>query len=218
MNDIAACFAATREVIAHYFRATILTLFPRAEVPSGYHEFKANLEVHRMPHLCNARFSIASTALFAATIGAAILLPAASAQTLSTSDSALNTGTAASTSYNAPGTGGTNTPVVLATNSSKNLWLMYNNPWGINSGSGTMTQTYSGSGSLTTAIDLTGLPGGGVDAYPFVLYGCDPWMDCYQGQPPQFPKQLSAMSSLSVEHQVCNDGHHHRKRHRSAFR
>lgn len=198
MNDIAACFAATREVIAHYFRATILTLFPRAEVPSGYHEFKANLEVHRMPHLCNARFSIASTALFAATIGAAILLPAASAQTLSTSDSALNTGTAASTSYNAPGTGGTNTPVVLATNSSKNLWLMYNNPWGINSGSGTMTQTYSGSGSLTTAIDLTGLPGGGVDAYPFVLYGCDPWMDCYQGQPPQFPKQLSAMSSLSV--------------------
>ena len=161
--------------------------------------FIPDAEPQHKHHLCDSRFSIGSKALFAAMIGAAILLPAASAQTLVTSDSALNTGAAASTSYNAPGTGGTNTPVHLATNSSKNLWLIYNNPWGINSGSGTMTQTYSGSGSLTTAINLTGLPGGGVDAYPFVLYGCDPWMDCYQDQPPQFPKQLSAMSSLMTD-------------------
>jgi hypothetical protein len=62
-----------------------------------------------------------------------------------------------------------------------------------------MTQSYGGNGSITTAINLTGLPGGGVDAYPFVLYGCDPWMDCFQDQPPQFPKQLSAMSSLMVD-------------------
>ncbi len=76
---------------------------------------------------------------------------------------------------------------------------MYDNPWGISSGSGTIIQKYSGSGSFTTTMSLTGLPGGGVDAFPFVLYGCDPWMDCYQDQPPQFPKQLSAMSSLTVD-------------------
>ena len=124
----------------------------------------------------------------------------ASAQTiLTTSDSALNTGSPVSTTYNAPGTNGTNGIVTLATNPSENLWLMYNNPWGINSGSGTITQTYSGKGTMTTAINLTGLPGGGVDAYPFVLYGCDPWMDCYQNQPPQFPAQLSSMSALDLD-------------------
>lgn len=123
----------------------------------------------------------------------------AQAQTLITSDSLLNTGTPTSTTYVAPGTSGINGPITQVSNSSNLLWLMYDNPWGINSGSGTMTQSYSGSGSLTTAISLNGLPGGGVDAYPFVLYGCDPYSDCYNGQPPQFPKQLSAMSSLIVD-------------------
>jgi hypothetical protein len=152
-----------------------------------------------MPHLSNARFSITSKALFAAMIGAAILLPTASAQSLITSDSALDTGAPASTSYSAPGTDGTSTAIHLASNPSKNLWLMYNDPWGKTSGKGTMTQTYSGHGTLTTAINLTGLPKGGVDAFPFVLYGCDPWMDCYQNQPPQFPKKLSAMTAVEID-------------------
>ena len=152
-----------------------------------------------MHHLSNACFTITSKVLFAAAIGAAIFLPAACAQTLITSDSALNTGAAASTSYTAPGTHSSSTAVHLATNSSKNLWLMNNDPWGITKGTGTMTQTYSGRGSITTTINLTGLPRGGVDAFPFVLYGCDPWMNCFQNQPPQFPKKLSAMSSLVVD-------------------
>jgi hypothetical protein len=80
---------------------------------------------------------------------------------------------------------------------------MYPNPWGISKGSGTMSMNYSGSGSIATAINLSGLPGGGVDAYPFLLYGCDPYYGsthlCWQGQPPQFPQQLSAMSSLMVD-------------------
>lgn len=121
------------------------------------------------------------------------------AQTLTTSDSLLNTGSSTTTTYTAPGTSGINGPVSAATDASKNLWLMYDNPWGVKTGSGTIKQTYSGTGSLTTTINLTGLPGGGVDAYPFFLYGCDPWMDCYQDQPPQFPKQLSAMSALNVD-------------------
>lgn len=121
------------------------------------------------------------------------------AQTLITSDSALTNGKATTTTYKAPGTGGINGTVPLASNSATTLWLMYDNPWGINSGSGTITQTYSGTGSITNSINLTGLPGGGVDAYPFVLYGCDPYSDCYNGQPPQFPKQLSSMSSLVLD-------------------
>lgn len=152
-----------------------------------------------MPHLFNARFSIASKVFFAAIIGAASMRPAASAQTLITSDSALNTGAAASISYSAPGKDGRSVPVHLASNSSNNLWLMYNDPWGITSGKGTMTQSYSGHGTFTTVINMTGLPKKGVDAYPFVLYGCDPWMNCYQNQPPQFPMKLSAMSSLVVD-------------------
>lgn len=69
-----------------------------------------------------------------------------------------------------------------------------------------MTQSYSGSGAITTAINLSGLPGAGVDAYPFVLYGCDPWMDCFQDQPPQFPKQLASMSSLNVDFKYVMSG------------
>lgn len=152
-----------------------------------------------MPHLGNSRMSLVSKAFFAAMIGAAILPSAGRSQTLVTTDSLFTMGKAKTTTYNAPGTSGIAGPVALSTDSSKNLWFMYNNPWGIKSGSGTITQTYTGSGSMTTAINLTGLPGGGVDAYPFVLYGCDPWMDCYQDQPPQFPKKISAMSSLTVD-------------------
>lgn len=136
---------------------------------------------------------------FAAAIALSQFSFYALAQTLITSDSALTNGSASTTTYKAPGTGGINGPVPLATSSSTTLWLMYDNPWGINTGSGTMTQTYSGQGSITTSISLTGLPGGGVDAYPFVLYGCDPYSDCYNGQPPQFPKQLSSMSSLVLD-------------------
>jgi hypothetical protein len=152
-----------------------------------------------MSYLINAPTSRLARAFFTALIPLALLPIAASAQTLTTTDSLLNTGSRTVTNYSAPGTGGTGGPVALATNSSQTLWFMYNDPWGITSGSGTMTQTYSGSGAITMAINLSGLPGGGVDAYPMVLYGCDEWMDCYQGQPPQFPKQLSAMSSLTVD-------------------
>jgi len=130
----------------------------------------------------------------------AVLFPIPNAaQTLTTSDSLFKNGTSISTTYTAPGTSGINGPVSASTDASKNLWLMYDNPWGVKTGSGTIKQTYSGTGSLTTTINLTGLPAGGVDAYPFILYGCDPWMDCYQDQPPQFPKQLSAMSALNVD-------------------
>lgn len=152
-----------------------------------------------MPHLCKERIIFALILLFFTAVATAMLLPTVNAQTLTTTDSALNTGAPVSTTYIAPGSSGINGIIHLATSSSKNLWLMYDNPWGISKGSGTISQNYSGNGSIVTSINLTGLPGGGVDAYPFILYGCDPWMDCYQNQPPQFPKQLSSMSSLMVD-------------------
>jgi hypothetical protein len=139
-----------------------------------------------------------------AVVFAALVLPLEGrAQTLTTSDSLLNTGSALSITYTAPGTSGPNGIVHSSSNPSTTLWLMYPNPWGVKTGSGTINMNYSGSGSIATSINLSGIPGGGVDGYPFVLYGCDPYRGagspCYNGQPPQFPQQLSAMSSLQVD-------------------
>ena len=148
-----------------------------------------------MPHPHNVRYCLKMAAIFVA-----LLLPLTGrGQTLITSDSLLNTGSPLSQTYTAPGTSGPNGPINLSSDSSVNLWLMYPDPFGINSGSGTIVQNYTGSGSVTESISLSGLPGSGVDAFPFILYGCDPFSDCYNGQPPQFPKQLSAMSSLVVD-------------------
>ena len=151
----------------------------------------------RLPAIFSCR---ALSFLIAIVIASLFSLTARSqSQKLITSDSLLDTGSPLSTTYNAPGTSGQNGSVQLATNNSVTLWLMYDNPWGVSSGSGTITQNYSGSGSLTTAINLSGLPGGGVDGSPFVLYGCDQYSDCINGQPPQFPKQLASMTSLIVD-------------------
>src|SRR5690242_3574298 len=90
----------------------------------------------RIHHLLCAPIDLLSMATLAFLIGIALLLVPGSAQTLTTSDSSLNTGSAISTTYNAPGTSGTNAPVSLATITSQSLWLMYDNPWGISKGGG----------------------------------------------------------------------------------
>lgn len=128
------------------------------------------------------------------------------AQTLLvTSDSSLNTGNAVTANYTAPGS---SSPVsnVTAKSNAAVLWLLDPDPWGVNTGSGTISMNYSGSGSMVTTVNLSGLPGGGVDGSPFMLYGCDEWSDCFLGQPPQFPKQLSSMSSLVVDVQYALGG------------
>jgi hypothetical protein len=132
---------------------------------------------------------------------------AARAQTYTTSDSSLKTGSALTETSNAPGTSGAVGLVHSASSSSTNLWLIYTNPWGVTSGSGTISINYTGAGSIVTSVNLTGLPGGGVDGSPFVLLGCDQWAGCSAtGQPPQFPKQLSAMSSLIVDYSYAFAG------------
>ncbi len=116
---------------------------------------------------------------------------------LVTSDSLLNTGTAASITYTAPGT--SSGDAIITGNSGNQLWELDPDPWGITSGSGTINMTYSGAGSITTTVNLTGLNSQGVNAYPMIFYGGDPWGDQIGGQPPQFPAQISSMSSLIVD-------------------
>src|SRR5712691_2812116 len=120
-----------------------------------------------MTHLRTpARYLLSKTLLL--TMFGALLLPLnARAQTLITSDSLLNTGSPLTESSNAPGTNGAVGLVHSSSNTSVNLWLIYTNPWGVTSGSGTISMNYSGSGSIVTSINLTGLPGGGVDGSPF---------------------------------------------------
>jgi len=119
-------------------------------------------------------------------------------QTLITSDPLLNTGSPLSATYTAGGAQATSL-VHLATNPSVPLWMFYPDAFGVGGATGTIVQNYTGSGSFTETINLSGLPGSGVDGYPFFLYGCDNYSNCWNGQPPQFPKQLSSMSSLIVD-------------------
>ncbi len=148
-----------------------------------------------MHHLHSIRCCLIMTAMFVA-----LLLPMrGSAQTpLVTSDSLLDTGSPLSATYTAGGSSATSV-VNLATDSSVPLWMFYPDPYGVSGGSGTIDQNYTGSGSFIETINLSGLPGSGVDGYPFILYGCDNYSDCWNGQAPQFPKQLSSMSSLIVD-------------------
>jgi hypothetical protein len=153
-----------------------------------------------MAHLRTVHFRRPFSFLIAILLASLLSLTVRSqSQKLITSDSLLNTGSPLSATYTAPGSSGATSVVHLATNPSVPLWMFYPDPYGVGSGSGNIVQNYDGSGSFVETINLSGLPGGGVDGYPFILYGCDQYSDCWNGQPPQFPKQLSAMSSLIVD-------------------
>lgn len=151
------------------------------KVPPGNYDVSADLDRHEE--------IVAETVPFVVRKAAAML---------TTSDSLLNTGTATSVNDTAPQSSGV-AIIASKTNSSDQLWELYPNPWGIVSGRGTINMAYSGTGSITTAVSLTGLNSGAVVAYPFIFYGGDPYGDQIGGQPPQFPAQLSAMSSLIAD-------------------
>ena len=149
---------------------------------------------------------ILSKDLFAAMFAASCLPLSAGAQTYAT-NALLTAGSPVTKTSNAPGTHGAVGIVPLASNSSTNLLLLYTNPWAVKTGSGTISMQYTGSGSIVTTVNLSGLPGGGVDGSPFTLFGCDQWSGCAAaGQPIQFPKQLSAMSSLIVDYSYSLSG------------
>lgn len=130
----------------------------------------------------------------------------AGAQTYIT-DSLLTRGIPLMKTSAAPGTAGAVGLVHSTSNHAENLLLLDTNPWGVRKGSGTVSINYTGSGSILTAVDLTGLTGAGVDGSPFVLLGCDQWANCFAtGKPTQFPKQLSEMSSLVVDYSYSLSG------------
>ncbi len=138
---------------------------------------------------------------------AALCLPlSAGAQTYATK-SLLSAGRPVTKTSNAPGTHGAVGIVASASNSPTNLLLLYTNPWAVKTGSGTISMKYTGSGSIVTNVNLSGLPGGGVDGSPFTLLGCDQWAGCEAaGQPLHFPVQLSGMSSLIVDYSYALSG------------
>ncbi len=159
-----------------------------------------------MAQVCTRAPRFLSKDLFAAIFAVLCLPLSAGAQTYTT-NSLLTTGSPFAETSTAPGTRGAVGLVHLASNSSTNLLLLYTNPWAVKTGSGTISMNYTGSGSIVANVNLSGLPGGGVDGSPFVLLGCDQWAGCpAAGQPLQFPIQLSAMSSLIVEYGYALSG------------
>src|SRR5260370_25284469 len=75
---------------------------------------------------------------------------------LVTSDSLLNGGIATSVNYTAPGTG-SGIAIVSAAANPGELWELFPNPWNVLTGIGSIDMTYSGTGSITTSVNLTGL-------------------------------------------------------------
>jgi Chitobiase/beta-hexosaminidase C-terminal domain/Glycosyl hydrolase family 12 len=103
--------------------------------------------------------------------------------------------------------GSTTSPEIKSKNNDQTFWQLVPDPWGTgNSYSGSTTITYSGSGAITTNVAMANLPSAGVNAYPFVFYGADPWgFRIYDGSV-QFPSQLSQMGSLiaNVKYSLVN--------------
>src|SRR5437879_11691344 len=115
------------------------------------------------------------------------------AGTTSTYDSTLTNGIPITYTYNA--LGGQNTSVVLDKNVDKNgnvtnLWWMYPDAYEIWTGSGTITMDYTGAGSVTTTVNLTGLNIAGVNAYPYYLLSCVTKFCITRPQPAPYPAQL----------------------------
>ena len=91
-------------------------------------------------------------------------------------------------------------PIVWSKCSWQTLWQLNPNPWGVNSDAkGGITMTYSGNGSVVTNVDLSGLTLAGVNGYPHIFYGHDPFGYHMDGQPLTFPVSIKALNSLTVD-------------------
>jgi len=91
-------------------------------------------------------------------------------------------------------------PIVWSKCSWEALWQLNPDPWGVNpDAKGSITMTYGGNGSVVTKVDLSGLKLAGVNGYPFIFYGHDPYGYHMDGQPLVFPVQLKSLSSLTID-------------------
>ncbi|HEY1806210.1 MAG TPA: hypothetical protein VGG45_17180 [Terracidiphilus sp.] len=91
-------------------------------------------------------------------------------------------------------------PWVLNPCSSQPFWQLVPDPWGVNSNAvGSIKMQYTGTGSIITTVALSNLDSTGVNAFPFVFYGSDPFGDHISGQALTFPVQLSSLTSLITD-------------------
>ncbi len=120
-----------------------------------------------------------------------ILKSTGQATTSINSDSSLTLGASVTGS-------GAATPLVTEkSNSSITLWQLLPNPWGVSSGTGNTTISYTGAGALTISVNYSGLNNSGVNGYPSIWYGGDEYGSSpINTQGLTFPSQLSSMSSL----------------------
>lgn len=112
-----------------------------------------------------------------------------------TVDSALTLGGAKTTA-------GTQAVQVRSKSTQEVLWVIGPNPWSASSTAGSTAISYTGSGAVSASIKYTGVQVSGVNGYPFVGYGKDPWGYQNGGTTPsraKFPIQLSALSSLKLD-------------------
>lgn len=195
-NDVVWCQVVGTSVTMKVNGSTIATVTDTSGVTSGYpgiYYIDPNGSGPSSTDIIFSNFGVGS-------------MPSA----LVTTDTALNTGTSTSGTYTAPGTSGT--AKTVSTGGGTQLWQFYPDPFGVSSGSGTIVQNYNGSGSFTDTLSLSGIPTSGVVGYPFIRYGCDqfaggaPPDPCFNGQPPQWPKQLAALSTQVLDFSYAFSG------------
>lgn len=93
-----------------------------------------------------------------------------------------------------------NNALVWSPSIPKPLWQLVPDPWGVNRNAiGSIKMRYTGAGSIITTVNLANLTSAGVNAYPFVFLGSDPFGNRVSGQPLTFPVQLSSLSSLVTD-------------------
>lgn len=79
------------------------------------------------------------------------------------------------------------------------LWNLIPELFGLSDGaspSGTAYLTYTGSGTITTTVNLSGVIASGVIGYPNIQAGIAGGGDSAEGQPPQFAVQLNSVNSI----------------------
>lgn len=99
-------------------------------------------------------------------------------------------------------TSGSQSTQVKSKSTQEVLWVIGPNPWSASSATGSTTISYTGSGTITANVKYTGVKVSGVNGYPFVGYGKDPWG--YQNggttaSRAKFPAKILTMSSLALD-------------------
>jgi len=87
--------------------------------------------------------------------------------------------------------------VTAAQDSSKKLWYISTNPWGVQSATGWVSTEYTGSGEVNIDVNMSNITGS-FGGYPSIFYGRSPWnYNHTMGQLATFPVQVSQIQTLT---------------------